>query len=63
MSILCVAPPAENVEAFSVTAQLVTAGPKNIICTWKILFSALSSDFSLSILNNNTSSFLINNSV
>lgn len=66
MSILCVAPPAENVEAFSVTDQLVhqvTASTKNIISTQKTPFSALSSGFSLSILNNNTSSLPINNSV
>lgn len=41
----------------------VTASPKNIICTRKTPFFALSSDCSLSILNNNTSSLLINNSV
>lgn len=66
MNILCVASPAENVEAFSVTDQLVhrvTASPKNILCTWKTPFFALSSDFSLSVLNNNTSSLLINHSV
>lgn len=66
MNILCVASPAENVEAFSVTDQLmhqVTASTKSIISTLKTPFSALSSDFSLSILNNNTSSLLINNSV
>lgn len=63
MNILCVASPAENVEAFSVTDQLVhqvTASTKNIMCTWKTPFSALSSGFILSILNNNTSSLLIN---
>lgn len=62
MNILCVASPAENVEAFFVTDQLVhqvTASTKNIMCTWKTPFSALSSGFILSILNNNTSSLLI----
>lgn len=59
MKILCVASPAEDVEAFSVTVTAST----NIVYTWKPPFSALSSEFSLSILNNNTSSLLNNNSV